>query len=222
MKKRLNNKGFALVETLVCAIFVVAIFLILFENYVPLMAKFNRSEKYDDLDSKYISFYIKTFIESDTNSTVQTIHSKLNGGKKIYKFAPLVGDVDDPDIETYVDGVKQKPFELCTFLIKENKQKCQNFIDTSNIKAIYLVNYETTSLKTAIENASTVNGVNISRPLELYIKNMPSFSASSSSKSGYKRLIIEIEHEEIKDEIDGEGQKEVYYTYSSMELRPPK
>ena len=41
---------------------------------VPLMAKYSRTEKYDDLDSKYTAFYIKKFIEADKRENIQTIH----------------------------------------------------------------------------------------------------------------------------------------------------
>ena len=213
MKKKMNNKGFALVETLVCSLFVVAIFLILFENYIPLMAKYNRTEKYDDLDSKYISFYIKTFIESDRKDHIQLIHNKLYG-KNIYQFRTI--NTPDPDII----AENNKPFELYTLLIKENKQKCQDFIEEASITSIYLVDYNTKQIKTKVSdlNVSSVNGVDISRPLQLYIESMPTYEATSETKSGYKRLIIEIKH--VKKNENNEN--EVYYTYSNIELREAK
>lgn len=207
MKKKLNNKGFALVETLVCSLFVVAIFLILFENYIPLMAKYKRTEKYDDLDTKYIAFYIKTFIETDRKDNIETIHNKLNG-KKIYAFKETA--LADADIE------KVKPFELCTILIKENKQKCQDFIDEANITKIYLVDYKTTDIKNEVSNLNigTVDGVDISRPLQLYIDSIPTYEATSSTKPGYKRLIVEVKHTKENDEV--------FYTYANIELRKAK
>lgn len=207
MKKKMNNKGFALVETLVCSLFVVAIFLILFQNYLPLMAKYSRTEKYDDLDSKYTAFYIKTFIEADKRENIQAIHNKLNG-KYIYQFKNI--DTTDPDIES------SNPFELCTLLIKENKQKCQDFIDEADIISVYLVNYKTTDIKTKVSNLSisNIDGVDISRALQLYIENIPTYEATAPSKDGYKRLIIEIKHEKEDNKF--------FYTYSNIELRKAK
>ena len=65
MKKVKNIKGFALVETLIGAIFVVVLFVMIFENYFPFIAKYERYENYDDLDSKYIAHYLREMITVD-------------------------------------------------------------------------------------------------------------------------------------------------------------
>lgn len=221
MSKRLDEKGFALAETLVCALFVAAIFLIIFENYLPLMAKYNRTEKYDDLDSKYIAFYIRTFIETDTKTVIENVNGKLEAGKLMYTFKPLAPTETDADITEIADDTAG-PFELCTLLSKENKQKCQSFVDESNITKIFLIPYETTDLKDNIKNPGDPNMPeelkNISVPLQLYIENMPSYKATAASKTGYKRIIVEIKHEDKSTD----DSNEVYYSYATIELRPAK
>ncbi len=219
MSRKLGEKGFALAETLVCALFVAAIFVIIFENYIPLMGKYNRTENYDDLDSKYIAFYIKTFIETDTANVINSVHAKLTG--QMYTFKPLDNTVKDDDITDKADPTVG-PFELCTLLSKENKQKCQYFIDESNITSVYLVDYCTKDLKekaiNPVEASKHDDLKNISVPLQLYIENMPNYDATKNYKVGYKRLIVEIKHVDKKTD-DSNG---VYYSYASIELRPAK
>lgn len=208
MKKKLNNKGFALVETLVCALFIVAVFIVIFENYIPIMAKYDRYENYDDIDSKYLAYYIKYFIEIDTIDVKQNIHNKLTSGSVLYRFKPGTGYAGSDEIES-----TNKPNELCTMLSKENRQKCQSFVDGANITNIYLVDYNTANLKSKISQQS-----DISRAFELYVNYMPSFAATSSSKPGYKRIIVEIKHS-TKDEAEADDVPEkVYYNYANIEL----
>lgn len=221
MKKKLNNKGFALVETLVCALFVVVIFVVIFENYLPIMAKYNRSEKYDDLDSKYLAFYVKAFIETDKPAIINSIHNKLPSNKYLYTFEPCTVEKclslnPVPEDITEINNSTGGAFELCTMLSSENRQKCQDFIDKSNITRVYLTQYETTDLKDKVKNPDEAAKIdelkNISYPLQLYIDNIPTYEATARDKTGYKRLIIEIKNERSK----------TYYSYANIELRPTK
>ena len=59
---KLNKKGFALVETLIVSVIVMAIFSILYTNFFPMMGEYERREGYDDIDSIYKSYLIKTFL----------------------------------------------------------------------------------------------------------------------------------------------------------------
>ena len=64
MKK--NNKGFVLVETLVVTVFVMAVFSVIYVNFYPLAGEYERREFYDDVDSKYETYWIKRFIQSSS------------------------------------------------------------------------------------------------------------------------------------------------------------
>ena len=50
---KINSKGFVLVETLVVAVFVSAIFSVIYSNFYPIMGEYEKREAYDDIDSKY-------------------------------------------------------------------------------------------------------------------------------------------------------------------------
>ena len=47
-----NEKGFVLAETLVVSVFIMTIFTLMYVNFYPLMAQYEKREFYDDLDSK--------------------------------------------------------------------------------------------------------------------------------------------------------------------------
>ena len=190
--KKMNNKGFALVETLVAASFVVVLFMVIFENYYPLIAKYNRFDNYDDIDTKYIAYYLRKMVNSSKDATRNDIASKLGSGS-FYKF-------------------NNGGSELCSLLSTQQQQDtCVSYINTANITNIYLTKYNTTSLKTAVKNGSIAN---ISRAFELYVGYMPTFSSTASLKPSFIRLIVEVRHE--NDDTSKEG--DYYYTYSNIEL----
>ncbi len=61
--KKISNKGFVLAETIVVAVFMVTIFSVLYSNYYPIMANYEKREYYDDIDSKYVAFWLKYMLQ---------------------------------------------------------------------------------------------------------------------------------------------------------------
>lgn len=61
--KKLNNGGFILAETLVVTVFLMVIFTMLYTNYYPLMGEYQKRENYDDVDGKYVAYWMKKLIE---------------------------------------------------------------------------------------------------------------------------------------------------------------
>ena len=208
MKKiRGNCKGFALVETLIGSMFVVAIFIVLFENYYPIVGKYERYENYDDLDSKYIAHYLREMIQVDPNKSV--ILNKL-GSESFYLFEETDSDEDIKTTST--------PNELCKMLsLKEtfnNKQYCQNFIGEASISRIFLIDYNTAKFKDTVKNHTDEDEFEVSRALELYADYIPTYVNSASSKPNYKRLIVEIKHDNVSSDREGD----FYYTYANIEV----
>ena len=60
----LTNKGFVLVETLITAVFVMAIFSVIYVNFYPIMAEYEKRENFDDVDSKYSVYWIKIYVNN--------------------------------------------------------------------------------------------------------------------------------------------------------------
>ena len=68
--KKLNNSGFILAETLVVTVFLMVIFTMLYTNYYPLIGEYQKRENYDDVDGKYVAYWMKKLIED--GSYIQT------------------------------------------------------------------------------------------------------------------------------------------------------
>lgn len=61
--KKINQNGFVLAETLVVAVFIMAIFTLIFSNFYPLIGEYEKRETYDDVDGKYAVYWIRRMIE---------------------------------------------------------------------------------------------------------------------------------------------------------------
>lgn len=60
--KMLNKKGFVFVETLIVTIFVVTIFIMVYQNIVPNIGEYEKMVSYDDIDSVYASNLMKQVV----------------------------------------------------------------------------------------------------------------------------------------------------------------
>lgn len=227
MKKILNKKGFAMVETLIAAVSVISIFSLLYNLVYPLLGGYKKSQNYDDLDSKYIAFYIKEMIETDKLDISKQLsnlpdESECDGTCRIYETYAYLSDesgenrVELDHIDINSKGESKHYYignELCDILLTENDIKnnpllCKQFIENTNIKNIYLINYETTAFKRFVENST------FSRSLKEYVKYMPTHvNAKEEKKNNYYRIIVEIEHESYNT------SKNKYYTYASIEVK---
>ncbi len=69
--KKLNNRGFLLVETVIVSVFVLTIFMLIFQNSVPMIDEYRQRIRYDDVDSVYdINLFRRLLISSENYSTV--------------------------------------------------------------------------------------------------------------------------------------------------------
>ena len=65
--KKLNKKGFVLVETLIVTVFVVTLFIIVYQTTVPALGEYEQQNKYDDIDSVYYANLYKQMITRYAN-----------------------------------------------------------------------------------------------------------------------------------------------------------
>ena len=68
MKKKLDRKGFAMVETIVCIVVVAGIITMLYNLIYPIVGKAEASVNYEGLDTKYLAYYVKEMIETDVRN----------------------------------------------------------------------------------------------------------------------------------------------------------
>ena len=161
--QKLNNKGFALAEILVVTVFVMIIFSIIYTNFYPIMAEYERRESYDDVDGKYAAYWFKKIIEDDP-ALRSTITTTL-GASEFYQFS-------------------------CINLIDGNKTLCANLaneygvaIDVHSVPQIYITKSNLTSFKSYVD----LNHATFSSGFSEYIAYLPKYESSS----GY-RIIIEL------------------------------
>ena len=239
MKKILNCKGFAMVETLIAAVTVVVILTILFNLVYPLVGKYKSSEHYEDIDTKYVAFYIKEMLETDAIFSVGSQgynpsynYTFMNYPTHTYACATDSSGVclteSDGSIRyntvaegnTFftIDTHYTNKNNLCNKLDnnknnKNNQYFCNRYIDGAKVTNIYLTDYNTINLKNYIKNnASNAKVANLRRSFREYIDFLPTH-VNSSKNSAYRLLIVEVEH----DSYDTYGDK--YYTYASIEVK---
>ena len=68
--KKLNKKGFVLVETLIVTVFVVTLFIVIYQATVPALGELEQQNKYDDIDSVYYSNLYKQMLVRYANITL--------------------------------------------------------------------------------------------------------------------------------------------------------
>ena len=82
--KKLNNKGFALVETLIVSIFVMVIFTVLYTNLIPMMGEYEKRQNYDNVNNLYKGYLLSKYIShysslSCTNNNIIKIYDRDTG-----------------------------------------------------------------------------------------------------------------------------------------------
>ena len=229
MKKKNKKNGFAMVEILIAAVTVIGVFSLLYNSVYPLIGAYSASERYEDLDSKYVAFYIKEMLETDGSILTKTFSivdnvvlnsCPYNGVNTchIYNTYPYVTNSNGDeilvnDVYTINDHYLYKN-ELCNQLREDSNQKnnqffCNKYITGARVKRIIVTDYKFTNFKNAIKNS---NNTSISRSLKSYVNYIPSHEAAVN-KPRSRRIIVEIEH----DSYNTVG--EIYYTYASIEVK---
>lgn len=134
--KKLNTKGFALVETLIVSVFVMGIFTLLYTNFYPLIGEYEKREGYDNIDSVYKTDLIKRFLSNNQGVLQVNVNpKKLNcteAGSFTGECRNLMTSLGDPEV--YITNYK----------ITELKKNIDSTSLDSGLKEYikYLPNYE--------------------------------------------------------------------------------
>lgn len=212
MKKvKLNNKGFMLVETLIVTVFIMSIFSIIYAQFYPIMAEYERREVYDDVDGKYGVYWFKKIIQSTDVSfgdagVPGTIANNI--ATNSYHRFDCNTDIKD-DITTR---------NLCNNLINHLQvaKRNDNGDEVDNGKpCIYITNFKLGDSDDTINTFKKVvdnnNGsVKFSSGLVDYVAYLPKYQNIKSVNYADYRLIIE--YHRTKDDNS-------YYAYSTIEVK---
>ena len=126
MKK--NNKGFVLVETLVVTVFVMAVFSVIYLNFYPLVGEYERRESYDDVDSKYGSYWMKRFIQGES-----------------YPFSAFTADVTNR---------RYHVFSCDEITAGKSRTLCTDLKGKLHIKNVYITDYNLANFKTVVSSST--------------------------------------------------------------------
>lgn len=99
--KKINNKGFLLVETLVVSTFCLTVLVILFLQFKNLVISYNNSYKYNTVEGIYSLKAVKDYLK-DNNKTLTntTIITTTSSGNTV-----CTGNVKDSFVPSYCDSI---------------------------------------------------------------------------------------------------------------------
>lgn len=162
--KKMNNKGFALVETLIVATFVMGILTLIFSNFLPMMGKYERRERYDDIDSVYNTYLIKRMLENgESKDKTNTLTSKITSNPS-----------------PFYNPVNCNIYNNTEFL-----DYCQNIFQNTGVSDIIVTSYNLSSLK---NNLPT----NSSKDFKDYISSLPNYNKNKENYK--YRIIVRYKH----------------------------
>lgn len=191
--KKLNESGFVLAETLIATVFLTVIFSMIYVNYYPLIAEYEKREVYDDVDGKYVAYWVKKIIENDS-------------------FGFSSADADKMNDKGYI-GFK------CTSISDVNQRSmCINIMNSFNIAddcsattgkyCAYITHYRIGGTITPNFKDTVNSDDNFAVDFKDYVNYLPDFATGDPDNNKY-RVIVVVRHQEGGND---------YRSYSTMEV----
>lgn len=204
---KLNKKGFALVETLIVSVIVMVIFSILYTNFFPMMGEYERREGYDDIDSIYKSYLIKTFLETSEYNGVnfKSFLDQTTNENKGYYVKIFEAELDKST------GIAKKDANWCGALVPNNDEKqleyCRNLFYETGVNKVYITKYNLSSLKQNLKKGADPQS-DLDSSTKDYIDTLPYYSKVENNNGYSYRIIVEyVKYTNINSEA---GRKELY------------
>lgn len=173
--KKLNDKGFVLAETLIVTVFILTIFTMIYTYYYPIMGLYEERETYDDVDGKYVAYWVKQLIENDS-----------------YDFS---SDPTEKNNKATMDYFGYVRFECRDVNERDNRRKiCKNLLNALEISKcdsegnncdIFITHFQIGGTPTLAIHPDFKKTINGTIPLQ--------------DKSGEKNMVLRKYHEETLD-----------------------
>ena len=112
--KKIDTRGFVMVETIIVAVFVIGICTFLFANFLPLIGDYERVSNYDTVTSKYKVHEIRKMILRDFNNypdNVEFFFINIPSDDGYYKYSITTENIEGQTIVKH---------ELCDILNSKN------------------------------------------------------------------------------------------------------
>lgn len=199
--KKLNNKGFILAETLVVSVFLMIMFTMIFSNYLPIIAEYEKRETYDDVDGKYTAYWFKRLIETGYSPDSTTSDQLSNLATRSYIQFSCNNIVEE-------NSQRAMCFQLLKELeIEADNTNCYNKNQGDGCH-IYITNYNIENFQKCIRDNET-ECIDIPSYEKDYILSLPTFQIPHGEVPAKHRVIVVVHH--TRDNND-------YYSYSTMEV----
>ena len=194
--KKINSYGFALAETLIVTVFLLAIFTLIFTSFLPLVGEYEKREAYDTVDGKYKTYLIKKMIEDPSYQISEAEKTSFRNNKYArFKCSDMVGDEEKKS--TCIKLVKSLEVTNCN----DDGDNCEIFITTYRLDG----NEMTKSFKKTVKAASR----SVFRTgWKDYIRALPDYSSGSLNDARF-RVLVSYHHKKGNNN---------YYSYATMEV----
>lgn len=163
--KKLNNKGFVLAETLIVTVFVLVIFSMIYANYYPLIGLYEERETYDDVDGKYVAYWVKKLVESDA----YYISPTSNEGEYLNTLGYIkfeCSDLDDTNNSRSMCKKLVKSLEISN--CDDNGDNCDIYLTHYRIGGSTVTNLKPDFKKTVNGTYYKLNGTRVDHVLRHY------------------------------------------------------
>lgn len=157
--KKINNKGFALVETLIVTAFVVGIFSVMYANFYPMMGEYEKRENYDDISSIYNANLFKMLIERirETDGDLRSEIERVTTGHNIEQectYETVSPGLTIPHCNDITEHKDYVTIDEESFSKEENKEYYVTLTTQLNVEKIYLLPYNIEKFKDTVKNSS--------------------------------------------------------------------
>lgn len=182
--KLLNKKGFILVETLIVTLFVVTLFILVYQNLVPSIGEYETMNNYDDVDSVYASNLFKENLLRYGN--MNYIDSYLSS-------ASYLDITDCNNINVYKNSQYCKKIKKSLSILEEDLDK-DGVIEENERDYIFITKYDISNFRDTVKKEEKFDSGKLSnfRSYLATVSDTDSFydETSGSSIAGKYRLFM--------------------------------
>lgn len=180
----LNNKGFLMVETVIVSVFVLAIFILVYRNSVPMISMYQNRERYDDIDSVYNANLFRELVVKDGYIY-----------EKITKDVDDYGYVDITNCEVFREN--QEIYDTCVNL--KGAVGIEDGEDDKRDDKIYVTNWD---LSIRGSRGSLITNNEINRGLLEYVKFLNDQNEKEETFN-YRLILSRTVYHTYKEAIEG-------------------
>lgn len=164
--KKINNKGFMLLETLIVSVFVMSVFTMIYANILPMMAEYEKYHNYNTVEATYKAHWARKIALDGLNDDT---FDMVANSKNYY-------DITDCSLYTKNDRDDMESW-------------CNNYKYANSIKSIYLTSYSLENFKETVSSSST-----FSRSFKEYVDYLPLYSKNTRKADNDKYFHIIVEY----------------------------